>query len=74
MNNSSSVPIQLNDFLNDNLKTMIVQRGPPSPLNGNFLFPLEEDNCQFTTLSYDRYITTVDYPRRAEGPNNFMKS
>jgi hypothetical protein len=36
---------------------MIVKRGPPPPLDDNFVFPLDEDIYQFTTFSYKRYLT-----------------
>jgi len=36
---------------------MIFKRGPPPPLDDNFVFPLDEDNRRFTTFSYKRYHT-----------------
>lgn len=39
-------------LLNDNIKTIIVKRVPPFPLNEHFAFPLDKDNRRFTAFSY----------------------
>lgn len=44
-------------LLNDNIKTMIVKRVPPPPLDEHFAFPLDKNNRRFTAFSYKRYLT-----------------
>lgn len=44
-------------FLNDTLKTIIVEKGPPLCIDHDFVFPLDDNNRRFTVFNYQRCLS-----------------
>jgi len=44
----------LANFLSDKLKATLVEKGPPSPIDNTFIFPLVNKNSRFTVFNYQR--------------------
>lgn len=50
-------PANWPSFLSDKLKTIIVEKGPPSPIDDSFVFPLDDNNRRFTVFNYQRCLS-----------------
>jgi len=44
-------------FLSDKLKTIIVEKGLPFPIDDSFVFPLDDNNRRFTVFNYQRCLS-----------------
>jgi len=55
--NISTNPAEWPLIINNDFKTLLVEKGPPAPLNANFVFPSDDQGRKFTQFHYKRSMS-----------------
>ncbi|XP_060855512.1 zinc finger MYM-type protein 1-like [Metopolophium dirhodum] len=55
--NISTDPAEWPLIINNDFKTLLVEKGPPAPLNANFVFPSDDQGRKFTQFHYKRSMS-----------------
>ncbi|XP_026821672.1 zinc finger MYM-type protein 1-like [Rhopalosiphum maidis] len=53
----STDPAEWPLIINNDFKTLLVEKGPPAPLNANFVFPSDDQGRKFTQFHYKRSMS-----------------